>query len=101
MMIVSLTKRYGAREDRRGDLILLLLHEALAQGLVGAYAVRGASEGLLEFGDGFIHEAHFLVGDAEVVMTLVVLLVDVLRDALLEPLEHLLEVGLLVPGRRL
>src|SRR5678815_4486376 len=100
MMVISLADGYGPGQNGRGDLVLILLDEALTEGLVGSHAVRVSAQRLLELRDCLVDEAHFLVRDAKVVMALVVLVVDVVGDALLEPLEHLLKVRLLVAGRR-
>ena len=35
MMVISLAERYGSGQNRRGDLVLLLLDEALPKRLVG------------------------------------------------------------------
>ena len=66
-------------------------------------SARGASapQRLLELGDGLVQQPHLLVRDAEIVVALVILLLDVLGDALLELPEHVLEVRLLVAGRLL
>src|SRR4030095_2970197 len=101
MMVISFADRYGAGEDRRSDLILILIDETLAQGLVGTNPVRMPAQSLLELGNRLVDQAHFLVGNAEVVVALVVLVVDVFGNPLLEPLEHLLKVRLLIAGRRL
>ena len=61
----------------------------------------GAAQRLLELGDGLVEQPHLLVRDAEVVVALVVLFLDVLGDALLELPEHVLEVRFLVAGRLL
>src|SRR4051794_1762012 len=100
MMVISLAERYGTGQDRGRNLVLLLFDEALPEGLIRSHAVRTAAERLLEFRHGLVHEAHFLVRDSQVVVALVILVVDVFRDALLEPLEHLLEIGLLIPSGR-
>src|SRR6476660_7589180 len=99
MTVVAFTERYGARENRGRDVKLFFLHEALTQCLIRSNAVRRTPELFLELGDGFLDEAQLLIRNAEVVMTLVVLVVDVFGDTLLEPLEHLLEVGLLITRR--
>jgi hypothetical protein len=91
----------GAGQDRRRHRILFLLHERLPERLVRGHAVRRRAQRLLELGDRLVEQPHLLVRHAEVVMALVVLVVDVLGDALLELPEHVLEVRLLVARRLL
>src|ERR1041384_7630195 len=50
---------------------------------------------------GLVDESHFLEGDRQIVMALVVLSVDVLGDSLLELLQHVGKVGLFIAGRLL
>ena len=54
----------------------------------------------LELGDGLVDEPHLLVGDAEVVAGVVVLLAELLVDALLELLEDVGQPGVAEVGRR-
>ena len=75
--------------------MLIALDEALTKRLVGANSLRGATQRFLKFGDRFGNETHFLVRNAEVVMTVEVFLVDVGGNAGLELLQHVGEVRLL------
>src|SRR5450759_1049307 len=88
--------REGTLQDGPRDGELPLLEEALAERLVRAHAPLRAAQGLLELGDGLVEETHLLVGDAEVVVRLVVLFLDIVGHALLELAQHVLEVGVLV-----
>ena len=72
--------------------MLVSLDEALPECLVGANSLRGATQRFLEFSDRFGNEPHLLVGDAEVVVTVEVFLVDVGGDTGLELLQHVGEV---------
>ena len=60
--------------------------------------VRGILRRDLELADRVVDEHHLLVGDAQVVVRVGVVDADLLRDALLELREDLLDVDLLVGG---
>ena len=81
-----------------GHALLDEAHAEHARALEEARLVLGRE---LELGDGLVDEAHLLVGDAEVVAGLVVLLAELLVDALLELAEDVRERGVAeVGGRR-
>src|SRR5664280_2235484 len=67
------------------------LQEAQSEHRAALHCVLRALRGSLELADGFVREGHLLVGDAEVVMRLVVLGRQLLLDALLELAEDLLQ----------
>src|SRR5664279_1145614 len=67
------------------------LQEAQSEHRAALHCVLRALRGSLELADGFVREGHLLVGDAEVVMRLVVLGRQLLLDALLQLAEDLLQ----------
>src|SRR2546425_2895897 len=90
-----------APQDRLGDHVRALFHEARPQRLRRLELPLGRPQRLLQLRDRLVEQPHLLEGDSQVVVRLEVRLVDVLLDALAEAGEHPLEVALLVARRLL
>ena len=75
-------------QHRLGDGELALLEERDPQRFGGAEPSLGRAQRLLELGDRFVEQAHLLERDAQIVVGLEVVGVDVRVDALLELLER-------------
>ena len=85
-----------ATEHGLGDGVLGLVVKTDPQRLRGAKPALGRPKRFLELGDRLVQKSHLLEGDAQVVVGLVVVALDVLIDAALELLQDLLEFALLV-----
>src|ERR1051325_2089683 len=90
-----------APQDRLRHHVRPLFHEAHAQGFRAAQLPLGCAQRLLQLGDRLVEQPHLLERDTQIIMRLEVGFVDVLVDALLEALQHVLEVLLFVARRLL